>query len=462
MPTTQQLRESRAKAIADARSLIDAADKEKRSLTTEERKRYDEFIAESHRHKDALETQEADRERRARLEEEERALSATPGRTTGTDQPGDGGQRSARELNTDAGRSTGRDPRLERRRSPIVIEKRGNRNSLRIAPGTDAHRRCQPEYEDSYRNWLCTGERRAPEIKDYESRALQTDLDTAGGFLTLPETLVAEIIKNVDDAVYLRGKARKFTITSQTLGVRKRTAKMAAFNWGGELATPTQDTALKFGKRTLTPHYMTGEILVSNDLLRAAVMDPMEIINYEMARDAGELEEKAFMTGSGAEQPLGVFTASADGISTARDFSTGNTTTAITADNLRTVKYSLKQQYRSGAEWMFHRDAVAMISKLKDGDGQYLWRPGITDGDPDKLLNLPFTETEWAPNTFTTGLYVGILANWNWYWICDGLDLGMQRLVEKYAEQNQVAFLVRRKTDAMPVLEEAFSRVKLG
>jgi hypothetical protein len=38
----------------------------------------------------------------------------------------------------------------------------------------------------------------------------------------------------------------------------------------------------------------------------------------------------------------------------------------------------------------------------------------------------------------------------------------IQRLVELYAESNQIGFIGRLETDGMPVLEEAFVRVKVA
>jgi len=38
----------------------------------------------------------------------------------------------------------------------------------------------------------------------------------------------------------------------------------------------------------------------------------------------------------------------------------------------------------------------------------------------------------------------------------------IQRLNELYAATNQVGFISRLESDGMPVLEEAFARVKLG
>ena len=110
---------------------------------------------------------------------------------------------------------------------------------------------------------------------------------------------------------------------------------------------------------------------------------------------------------------------------------------------------------------MFHRDAMRDISLLKDGDGQYLWKSGITEGDPDRLLNIKVIESEYAPNTFTTGLYVGILGDWDTYWIADALDFEILALRELKAETYQDEFIMRHEGDAMPVLAEAWARVTL-
>ena len=105
---------------------------------------------------------------------------------------------------------------------------------------------------------------------------------------------------------------------------------------------------------------------------------------------------------------------------------------------------------------------VKSIRKLKDGDGQYLWQTSIQAGQPDKLLNIPLCMSEYAPSTMTAGLYVGILGDLSYYWIADALEMTMQRLVELYAATSQVGFVSRQEVDGMPVLEEAFARVKLG
>ena len=77
-------------------------------------------------------------------------------------------------------------------------------------------------------------------------------------------------------------------------------------------------------------------------------------------------------------------------------------------------------------------------------------------------MGFPFLMSEYAPSTFTTGLYVGILGDFSLYWIVDALSMEVQRLEELYAATNQIGFIGRLETDGAPVLEEAFTRVKLA
>ncbi|MCK9600692.1 MAG: phage major capsid protein, partial [Sphaerochaeta sp.] len=101
------------------------------------------------------------------------------------------------------------------------------------------------------------------------------------------------------------------------------------------------------------------------------------------------------------------------------------------------------------------------IRKLKTGDGDYLWKAGLSDR-PDTILEIPFVMSEYAPSTFTSGSYVGIIGDFSYYWIADALSMTIQRLVEIAARTNQTEFIGRLETDGMPMLADAFRRVTLA
>lgn len=327
----------------------------------------------------------------------------------------------------------------------------------KIAKMAENKKDVNSEVMNAFKDYIITGSKHSFDAFN----ALQQSNPTQAGYLVAPEQFQAEIIKGVDNAFLMRklGKVLPALKGAHSLGYPTRTARTVNFSWGTELSTPTTDTTLAFGKREFKPNPGTLEILVSKTLLRNAP-NAEAFVMAELQYGVGESLENAYMTGNGVGQPLGIFTASADGISTARDISTGNTTTEIKFDGLMEAKYSLKAGYN--AQWLFHRDAIKQIAKLKDADGQYIWQPAVTMGASDMLLGRPVNSSEYAPNTFTTGQYVGMYGDFSYYWIVDALTMEMQVLNELYARTNQVDYMLRIETDACPVLAEAFARIKLA
>ncbi|MDM7994324.1 MAG: phage major capsid protein [Acidobacteriota bacterium] len=298
-----------------------------------------------------------------------------------------------------------------------------------------------------------------------ELRALQVDVNAGGGYLVAPQAVAGEVLRSLQDQCFaLRpGFCKIITVANaQSLGVPTVSNEGDEPTWTAELGTGSEDSAMAFGKRELFPHPLAKRIKVSNKLLRASALAPESIVRDAIAYKTALAVETAFMTGSGSNQPLGIFTASDQGISTSRDVSTGNTTTSITADGLIEALYSLKGQYAGRSTWIFHRDAIKQIRKLKDGNGQYLWSPGITGVQPQTILDRPFLMSEYAPHTFTTGQYVGIVGDFSFYWFAVALQMYVQVLDQLYAETNQTGYISRMEIDGMPALEEAFVRVKLA
>jgi HK97 family phage major capsid protein len=292
---------------------------------------------------------------------------------------------------------------------------------------------------------------------------LSQDNPTQAGYLVAPEKFVSELIAELNNTMFMRQKAKVLPPLqgALSLGYPTRTARMASAVWGTEIAAPTADTTLAFGKKEFKPNPATAEILLSKTLIRNAPgVD--QIIRDELVYVFAELEENGYMTGDGVGKPLGLFTASVDGIPVARDISTGNTATEMKFDGLIEAKYSIKDQYQANAEWIFSREGVKQIAKLKDSEGQYIWSPSLVLGAPDMILGKKVNMTEYAPHVFQTGLYVGIYGNLKNYWIVDSLALEIQALFELYARTNQVDYIARFETDGQPVMAESFARIKLG
>lgn len=421
---TKELRQRRAGLIVDARKMTELGETENRNLSGEEQENYDKLWAEVGN----LE------KRYLRIEETQK-----------------------QELLLDASMDPVRPDDL----ATGTPEQRTASATDALQTTTDP--RASDEYRSGYEKYLRFGDNAVSHYTAIERRALQADSDVDGGYLAAPQQMSSELLKAVDDATFVRRRGRVEQIQGGgSLGVVSLDTQPSFFAWNSEIGTPTEDSSMKFGKRALTTQPATGFIKVSETLIRKSVMSIESIIRAQFAILYGEEEESAFMTGNGANEPLGVFTASAHGISTGRDKSAGNTVTSMTFDGLIEAKYFLKPQYWAKAAWAFHRDGVKQLMKLKDGEGQYIWQQSVQVGQPDRVLGLPMEVSEFVPNTFTTGLYVGILADWSFYWILEGVPLTIKVLDQLYAEKDQIGYKARLELDAMPMLEEAFVRVKLG
>ncbi|MBC7193873.1 phage major capsid protein [Marinobacter sp.] len=402
-----EMRQKRAALVKQARDILDRAEAEKRGLTAEEEQQYSKIMSDVEELRKAIEREE-------RLQALERELAQSQGTIVGGKEP------------------VGDDNRA----------------------GQQAE-----EVRAAFNKFLRGG---IQVLSHEEARALQAGVDTLGGYIVAPQQFVNQLIKAVDDLVFIRPLATKFTVEqAESLGVPSLDSDMDDADWTAELATGREDTGLAFGKRQLAPHPLAKRIKVSNQLMRQAVIDPEALMRDRLAYKFSITQEKAYLTGDGVDKPLGLFVASNQGISTDRDVVAG-TATDLTFDGLTSAKYSLKQQYWPRARWLFHRNAVERIAKLKDANGQYIWRESTRAGEPDRLLGFPVMMSEYVPNTFTSGQYVGMLGDFSFYWIVDALNMQIQRLVELYAESNQIGFIGRYEGDGMPVLEEAFVRCKLG
>lgn len=400
-----ELRRKRAGAVEQARSILDRAEAEKRAMTQDEQDQWDRHMEEV----DSLREQ-IDREERQRAVEHD------------------------------------------------LGDLRGQPTRSNPAGGQDEKRTA--ERRAAFRKWIAFGEQG---MTVDERRDLQADLGAQGGFLVPPMEFVDELIIWINNQLFLRQFARKFTLTkADSMGAPSLADDPADADWTGELSEISIDSTMDFGRRELHPHPITKGIKISNKLLRLSAFNVEDLIRERLGYKFAVTQEKVFMSGNGSGQPLGVFAASPLGISTARDVSTGNTATSITFDGLMEAKYSIKGQYWPGLRWIFHRDALKMLRKLKDGDGQYIWQASLTAGEPDRLLGAPVAMSEYAPNTFTTGQYVGLIGDFRYYWIVDALDFGLQRLMELYALTNQVGLIARAAVDGAPVLEEAWARVQLA
>jgi HK97 family phage major capsid protein len=415
--------DQRAQAVSEARQILDRADRERRELSADEQSHYDRIDRDIDRLNDEI----------AKRERAQAALKAKPK----ADAPG-AASRIVYPGYEAKGFLKGRSPR---------------QTSLR--PGTPEHARAQPKYEEAFLNYIRTGR---------AMLGLQVGKDNKGGYLA-PIAVATELIKFLDNAVWMRQICNVLPPLGDavSIGIPTWDTDPNDADWTAEVPASdiSEDDAARAGRREMMPHLMSKLVKVSMKLMRSSVIDPWALLTERLGYKFAITEEQGFLTGSGAQQPLGVFTASADGLPTSRDV-TASSATAWTADDLVNTMYNVKGQYQQNGAWIFSRQAVRNTRKLKDGNGQYIWQLGLA-GTPSTVLDRPYYISEYVNSTFTTGRYVCAFGDFKaGYWIADSLGMELQQLNELFALKNQVGVVGRKETDGAPVLQEALTRLVLA
>ena len=299
----------------------------------------------------------------------------------------------------------------------------------------------EAQYRDAFWNYI----RRGAQAGEY--RAMSVGSDTYGGY-TVPDEFRRQLIQGLDELNVMRGLATTITSSSGTLTMPTLTTHASA-TWKTE-AEAYAETTLAFSEVTFSAPKATALIKVSEELLNDSAFPLEQWIAGEFARALAELEETAFVVGTGSGQPTGVVGGSTLG-------KTATATNAITADELMDTYHALGRAYRRRASWLMHDSTKKAIRKLVtgvSGDKTYIWQPGLASGEPDMLLGQPvYTSPDMAE--IGTGNKVAIFGDLSYYYIVDRQSISIQRLNELYAGNGQVGFRIFKRTDGKLTLATA-------
>jgi len=282
--------------------------------------------------------------------------------------------------------------------------------------------------------------------------ALTIGTDSEGGYLC-PDEYERTLIQALEEENVLRPLC---TIIRTSSGDRKIPVVVShgEAEWveeEGEI--PESDEV--FGQLSIGAHKVATMIKVSDELLQDSVFDIERYIASEFARRVGAAEEEAFISGDGTAKPLGLLSATGGagvGVTTA-----GAT---LTADELIDLVHSLKSVYRKKALFLLGDSTIKTVRKLKDGSGQYLWQPGLKEGQPDMLLNYRLVTSPYMPE-IDAGKKVILFGDYKRYWIADRQGRSFQRLNELYAKTGQVGFRATQRVDGRLVLPEAMKCLQI-
>ena len=262
------------------------------------------------------------------------------------------------------------------------------------------------------------------------------------------------LIQALEEENIFRQLARVITTSSGDKKIPVVASKGTASWVEEEGVIPESDDA--FGQVSIGVYKLATVLKISEELINDSVFNLEQYIAKEFARRIGAKEEEAFFVGDGSGKPTGIFNATGGagvGVTTA-------SVTALTFDEIMDLYYSLKSPYRKNAVFVTNDATVKAIRKLKDGNGQYLWQPSVTAGEPDTIFSRPVKTSAYVP-AIAIGAKTIAFGDFSYYWVADRQGRSFQRLNELYAVTGQVGFKATQRVDGKLILPEAIKVLQM-
>lgn len=301
-------------------------------------------------------------------------------------------------------------------------------------------------------------------IKEAEIMASASTLSDPDGGFTVPEEVDAAI-----DRVQGTMSAMRQLATVRSIGTD--TYKKLVGQGGA-----TSGWVAEKGSRAETDTPTLKEILINTKELYAmpaatqTLLDDSSVdIGAWLAGEVGiefnEEEGDAFISGNGVEKPKGI--AAYSTITNASYewgkvgyIAGGHASLLNNLDKLIDLQHALKTSYRNGASWLMNDATCGVIRKFKDGDGNYIWRPGLIEGAPDIFLGKPIAYDDNLDD-IGAGKFPIFYANFKRaYLIID--RIGTRVLRDPYTSKPYVLFYTTKRVGGGIVMYEAIKVLKIA
>lgn len=340
--TIRELRERRAKLLADLRQLHNAAEDADRAMTPEERERYRGMETEYHTLGERL-------EREQELAAEERAAREVPA-----------SQRETPPASTDA---------------PTITREQAFESYLRHG---------MQELSPEARAVLASTRQGV----SAEMRTMSGLSGASGGFLVAPDTSFFVSIMEAARAwggMFEAGCQELTTGTGADLPIPTTDDTSNKAVIVGESASHASGTDPTFGNFTARAHMYTTKIIkVPVQLLQDSSVNIPALLARMFGVRLGRGQNEHLTVGTGAGQPQGVVTGSTQGYQSATGF-----TTSVATDDLIQLQHAVNRAYRKQGKWMFADTTALKYRLLKDGEGRYIWQDALSGDQPSTLLGKP-------------------------------------------------------------------------
>lgn len=280
----------------------------------------------------------------------------------------------------------------------------------------------------------------------HKERLQQVGINQDGG-LTVPYQFLSEVTVALPRVTPFADKnlVRIIPMESETTRWTKITNKPATPGMVAEGATYGQ-SGVTFGLIELVARKIGQIIPLTEEIMGSNQVGMVELIAELVAEQLAYKRNALVTLGSGAGEPEGVMTNG--GVASVSWTATNDQTRA---DSVINIFHGLKSQYRGDSMWLMNDATIALVRKLKDTQGRYLWTDAF-GALPASLLGRPvfenpdLTTAQILFGNFRRGYVIGEKA---------GLQVEMNSTGDDW-KKDIVNFKFRQRYDGKVNDEQAF------
>lgn len=230
-------------------------------------------------------------------------------------------------------------------------------------------------------------------VQTGDIRSLSVGVNADGGFTVIPS-----LDKNIEVLLREESVFRKNAMVKPCSSKSyKKLVSVGgtATDWAAESDTRNETATSKLEEVEIFVNSLYAYPKTTQELLDWSDFDVSGWLESEVSAESGLKEEIAFFSGDGVKKAKGIltYTRSAD-VDGTRTFGEVQEITSVASgvidfDDLITLQHSIAVAYRKNCKW-YMSDAMALsLRKIKNGDGDYIWKDAIVEGQPDTLLGKP-------------------------------------------------------------------------
>lgn len=274
-----------------------------------------------------------------------------------------------------------------------------------------------------------------------EAKAMSVGSDPDGGYFVTP-VMSPRMLTMIYESSPIRQLATVETISTDAIEFPIDDGEAGA-GWVGEQASRPATATSQVGTQRIPVHEMYAFPMATQKLLEDASLNIEVWLGDKIGQQFARKEATAFVSGDGINKPRGFLTYPSGTTRGTMERVSSGAATALTFDGLIRLITSLKEEYAGGSSFLMRRASVGDVMLLKDGNGQYLWRPDNQAGKPSLLLGYPVYH---ANDMATVGAGALAVAFGNFrmgYTIVDRLGISMLR--DNLTAKPFVGFYTRRR-----------------